>query len=144
VATTKIHLRGQFAINRNRVEPLSLQIARQLQEAIEAGCVPGGTQLPSTRSLARTLGVSRNTVLTAYDELAARGFVRGCRGAGMYVLVPTTVSGFDLRSVMREAQYPSCTIVMHDPDGNLITLTIDGDPRSRQRLAESRRSLAVR
>ena len=52
-------------------EPLSLQIVRQLQEAIETGSVAGGTQLPSTRLLARTLGVSRNTLLTAYDELAA-------------------------------------------------------------------------
>jgi GntR family transcriptional regulator/MocR family aminotransferase len=91
------------AINRNRAEPLSLQIVRHLQEAIETGSVAGGTQLPSTHSLARTLGVSRNTVLTAYDELAARGFVRGRRGAGMYVFVPTTVTGFDLRSVMRDA-----------------------------------------
>jgi DNA-binding GntR family transcriptional regulator len=61
-------------------------------------------------------------VLTAYDELAARGFVRGRRGAGMYVFVPTTVAGFDLRSVMRDAQYPSQTIVIHDPDGNPITV----------------------
>ena len=103
-------------------QPLSLQIVRQLQEAIEGGRVAGGTRLPSTRSLARTLGVSRNTVLTAYDELAARGFVRSRRGAGMYVFVPTTVSGFDVRSVMRDAQYPSCTIVMHDLDGNPITV----------------------
>ena len=122
MATAKIQLRGQFAINLNRAEPLSLQIVRQLQEAIEAGSVAGGTRLPSTRSLARTLGVSRNTVLTAYDELAARGFVRGRRGAGMYVFVPTTVTGFDLRSVMRVAQYPSHRIVMDDLDGNPITL----------------------
>ena len=122
MATAKIQLRGQFAIDRNRAEPLSLQIVRQLQEAIETGSVAGGTQLPSTRSLARTLGVSRNTVLTAYDELAARGFVRGRRGAGMYVFVPTPVTGFDLRSVMRDAQYPSQTIVIHDLDGNPITV----------------------
>ena len=122
MATAKIQLRGQFAINRNRAESLSLQIVRQLQEAIETGRVAGGTQLPSTRSLARTLGVSRNTVLTAYDELVARGFVHSRRGAGMYVLVPTTVIRFDLRAVMRDAQYPSHTIVMSDLDGNPITV----------------------
>ena len=120
--TAKIQLKGQFAINRYRAEPLSLQIVRQLQEAIEAGRVARGTWLPSTRSLARTLGVSRNTVLTAYEELAARGFIRSRRGAGMYVFVPATVSGFDLRSVMRDAQYPSQTIVIHDLDGNPITV----------------------
>ena len=41
----------------------------------------------------------------------------------MYVFVPTTVTGFDLRAVMRDAQYPSQTIVMHDLDGNPITVT---------------------
>ena len=111
-------MRGQFAINRDRAEPLSLQIVRQLQQAIEAGRVTRGTRLPSTRSLARTLGVSRNTVLTAYEELGARGFVRSRRGSGMYVFVPATVSGFNLRSVMRDAQYPSRTIALRDEDGN--------------------------
>jgi DNA-binding transcriptional regulator YhcF (GntR family) len=118
VPTAKIQLKGQFAINRDRAEPLSLQIVRQLQQAIEAGRVARGTRLPSTRSLARTLGVSRNTALTAYEELAARGFVRSRRGAGMYVFVPATVFGFDLRSVMRDAQYPSRTIAIRDEDGN--------------------------
>lgn len=122
MATAKIQLRDQFAINRNRAEPLSLQIVRQLQEAIETGIVAGGAQLPSTRSLARSLGVSRNTVLTAYDELAARGLVRGRRGAGMYVFVGATATGFDIRSVMCDAQYPSQTIAMHDLDGNPITV----------------------
>jgi|SRR5687767_8069455 DNA-binding transcriptional regulator YhcF (GntR family) len=118
VPIAKIQLKGQFAINRDRAEPLSLQIARQLQQAIEAGRVARGTRLPSTRSLARTLGVSRNTVLTAYEELAARGFVRSRRGAGMYVFGPATVFRFDLKSVMRDAQYPSRTIAVRDEDGN--------------------------
>ena len=122
MATAKIQLRGRLAIDRDRAEPLSLQIVRQLQEAIELGRVAAGTQLPSTRSLARTLGVSRNTVLTAYDELAARGFVRGRRGAGMYVLVPATVRGFGFASIMRDAHYPSQTIVLNDLDGNPITV----------------------
>jgi len=118
VPGAKIQLKGQFAIDRDRAEPLSQQIAGQLQEAIDAGRVARGTCLPSTRSLARTLSVSRNTVLTAYGELVARGLVRSRRGAGMYVFAPTTVSGFSLRSVMRDAQYPTCTVVLHDPDGN--------------------------
>ena len=118
----KIQLKGQFAIDRDRGEPLSLQIVRQLQEAIEAGHVARGTRLPSTRSLARTLGVSRNTVLTAYEDLAARGFVRSRRGAGMYAFVPATVSSLDLRSLMHEAQYPSRTIAVRDQDGNPLSI----------------------
>lgn len=120
--TTKIQLKGQFAIDRDRAEPLPAQIVRQLQEAIEAGRVARGTRLPSTRSLARTLSVSRNTVLTAYEELAARGFVRSRRGAGVYVFVGATVFSFDLRSVMRDAQYPSRMIAVQDEDGNALYL----------------------
>lgn len=120
--SAKIQLWGQFAVNRDRAEPLSVQIVRQLEEAILNGRVAGGTRLPSTRSLARTLGVSRNTVLTAYDELAARRFLRSRRNVGIYVFAPATASGFDMRSVMRDAQYPFCTIVTRDLDGNPITI----------------------
>jgi GntR family transcriptional regulator/MocR family aminotransferase len=118
VRNAKIQLKGQFAISRARAEPLSLQIVRQLQTAIEAGRVAQGTQMPSTRSLARTLGVSRNTVLTAYDELAARGFLRSRRGSAVYASLPAGTHGFDLRRVMRDAQYPSRTIALRDEDGN--------------------------
>jgi GntR family transcriptional regulator/MocR family aminotransferase len=75
-------------------------------------------RLPSTRSLARTLGVSRNTVITAYEELVTRGLIRSRPGAGMYVFVPVGPSDFKLKAVMREAQYPSRTIALQDPDGN--------------------------
>jgi DNA-binding transcriptional regulator YhcF (GntR family) len=122
-ADRKVQLKGQLAIHRDRVEPLSLQIVRQLQEAMEAGRVARGTRLPSTRSLARTLGVSRNTVLTAYEELTARGFVRSRPGAGVYVFVPAAVSGFDLRSVMRDAQYPLRTIGLGDEDANPLYIS---------------------
>ena len=116
--TAKIQLQGQFAIHRDRHQPLSLQIVRQLQEAIDAGRVARGTRLPSSRSLARTLGVSRNTVLTAYEELTARGYIRGRRGAGMFVFVPAPIAGFDVRAVMREAQYPWRRVGLRDEDGN--------------------------
>ncbi|HUQ52133.1 MAG TPA: GntR family transcriptional regulator [Gammaproteobacteria bacterium] len=116
----KIQLKGQFAIRRDASTPLSLQIAHQLQAAIVEGRVSPGTRLPSTRSLARLLGVSRNTVLAAYEELTARGFVRSRRGAGMYVASP--VLGFDLKSVLRDAQYPARTLDTADPDGNAIRI----------------------
>ena len=119
----KIQLRGQFALDRDCGEPLSLQIACRLQEAIEAGRVARGTRLPSTRSLATSLGVSRNTVLTAYAELTARGLVRGRRGSGVFVSGRQgSVRGFDLRRVMRESQYPARIITIRDQDGNLLDI----------------------
>jgi GntR family transcriptional regulator/MocR family aminotransferase len=123
VRLAKIQFQGQLAINRKRSEPLGLQIVRQLQEAIEAGRVPTGTRLPSTRSLARTLGVSRNTVLTAYEELAARGCVSSRQGAGVFAVAPPTIIDVDMKAVMRDAHYPSRTIAFQDQDGNSLYIS---------------------
>ncbi len=76
----------------------------------------------AVRDVARTLSVSRNTVLTAYEEVVSRGLVRSRRGAGMYVLAPVGLSGFNLKAIMREAQYPSRTIALRDQDGNPLCI----------------------
>ena len=119
--SAKIQLRSQFSIDRRRDEALSLQIVQQLQDAIHGGRLAAGTLLPSSRALARTLRVSRNTVLAAYDELKARGLIRGRRGAGMRVAA-VSARVFDVRRAVREAQYPSRTLTVQDPDGNPIRL----------------------
>ena len=41
----------------------------------------------------------------------------------MYVLVPVDLSGFNLKAIMREAQYPSRTIALRDQDGNPLCIT---------------------
>ena len=82
-----------------------------------------GLRLPSSRTLARLLGVSRNTVLTAYDELAADGLIAGRRGAAMIVTTTPAAGAVDLRRLLREAQYPARTLSIGDPDGNGIDLS---------------------
>nr|WP_237704479.1 winged helix-turn-helix domain-containing protein [Comamonas thiooxydans] len=44
-----------------------------------------GVRLPSVRALAESAGVSRDTVVQAYDKLAAQGLVQSRRGSGFYV-----------------------------------------------------------
>ena len=75
--------------------------------------------------LANLLGVSRNTVLTAYDELTAAGLIRGCRGAGMLVAAvqPLGIHPFDPRLVLRDAHYPARTLQIIDPDGTPLYLS---------------------
>src|SRR5512132_4280338 len=60
-------------------------IYRALREALRDGRLGPGDRLPPTRSLADDLGVSRNTVATAYDRLTAEGFLDGRVGAGTFV-----------------------------------------------------------
>ena len=73
--------------------------------------------------MAGLLKVSRNTILAAYDELAADGLIRGERGAGMRVVgaVPAlTLAG--LRGVIRAAGYPARVVAFTDADGNVLYL----------------------
>jgi GntR family transcriptional regulator / MocR family aminotransferase len=64
---------------------LAGQLYQQLRDAIMAGRLQPGDQLPSSRQLARELGVSRHTVTTAYGSLVAEGFVCGRAGGGSVV-----------------------------------------------------------
>ena len=65
--------------------PVLRQVYLELRRAILAGAIPPGGRLPPTRALAARLGVARNTVVAAYDQLLAEGFIEGRVGAGSYV-----------------------------------------------------------
>ncbi|MBK8428712.1 MAG: winged helix-turn-helix transcriptional regulator [Lewinellaceae bacterium] len=65
--------------------PLYQQIYTHLQTAILSGELTGGTKLPSTRALADELGVSRNTILNAYRQLTAEGYLESSEGSGTFV-----------------------------------------------------------
>src|SRR5215467_8055304 len=66
-------------------EPMHRQLYRELREAVLGGRLPPGSRLPSTRALATDLGVSRNTVMGAFDQLLAEGYLEGKVGSGTYV-----------------------------------------------------------
>jgi GntR family transcriptional regulator/MocR family aminotransferase len=71
-----------------RLDPaqgLARQLYRALRERILDGRLVGGTRLPASRHLAGLLGVSRNSVTRAFDQLYAEGYVQGRVGAGTYV-----------------------------------------------------------
>ncbi|WP_426689194.1 PLP-dependent aminotransferase family protein [Rhodanobacter ginsengiterrae] len=60
---------------------LTHELHRQLRSAILDGRLPADSPLPATRRVAETLGVARNTVITAYDLLTAEGYLLPRRGA---------------------------------------------------------------
>ena len=62
-------------------EPLHEQLERSVREAVRAGRLEPGTRLPSTRGLAAELGISRGVVSSAYDQLAAEGYLEIRQGA---------------------------------------------------------------
>ena len=63
---------------------LHLQVYRALRSAILQGRLAAGTRLPGSRVLAEDLRVSRMTILTAYDQLKAEGFVEAHGGGAQH------------------------------------------------------------
>ncbi len=57
------------------------QLYLQLRRAVLAGRLPSGTPMPSTRELAGALGIARSTVVDAFDQLKAEGFLETRQGA---------------------------------------------------------------
>lgn len=71
-----------------RLDPaagLSRQLYLALRERILDGRLAGRTRLPASRDLADLLGISRNTVTRAFDQLYAEGYIEGRVGAGTFV-----------------------------------------------------------
>ncbi|MBY4771467.1 GntR family transcriptional regulator, partial [Burkholderia ambifaria] len=64
---------------------LSRQLAQALRDAVRRGDVRPGDTLPSTRLLAASLEVARGTVVDAYAQLVAEGFLESRGGAGTRV-----------------------------------------------------------
>lgn len=72
-------------LERNSAVPLFQQLDVQIRQAVLAGRLPSGLRLPSSRALAMELNVSRTTVVTAFEQLIAEGFLEGRIGAGTFV-----------------------------------------------------------
>lgn len=72
-------------IRLNPAAGLSRQLYLALRERILDGRLAGRTRLPASRDLADLLGISRNTVTRAFDQLYAEGYIEGRVGAGTYV-----------------------------------------------------------
>jgi GntR family transcriptional regulator/MocR family aminotransferase len=95
-----------------RIDPestvsLSRQLYSKIKELILEGKLHAGEKLPSTRALARELQISRNTVLEAYDQLIAEGYLEGHHGSGTLV-----AEGIQLTKPLPK---PSSVPMLHNP-----------------------------
>src|SRR3954451_7660649 len=69
------------AVDRDGPHTLGSQIEEQLRAAVRAGALRPGAEIPSTRDLARQLGISRRVAVEAYAQLAAEGYLSIRQGA---------------------------------------------------------------
>src|SRR5580700_3459019 len=72
-------------LDRARDEPLRSQLETGLRDAIRHGRLQGGERLPSSRELARDLGVSRGLVQECYNQLLAEGYLTSQVGSATRV-----------------------------------------------------------
>lgn len=82
-----------LALDARDPRPLHRQVYDGLRESILAARLRPGERLPSTRTLAADLGVARNTVALAFDQLRTEGYLTGRRGGGTRVrsTIPDTL-----------------------------------------------------
>jgi GntR family transcriptional regulator / MocR family aminotransferase len=82
-----------LGVSREGSQTLGAQIEDQLRQAVRTGVLRPSAQVPSTRDLARQLGVSRRVVVDAYAQLAAEGYLSLRQGARPRVSETAALSG---------------------------------------------------
>ena len=81
----EIPLKSLLVIERLSATPVYIQIARKMTSAIQRGVLVPGVKLPGTRLLASMLEVHRKTVIAAYNEIDAQGWIETVPNKGTFV-----------------------------------------------------------
>lgn len=79
------HIELAIALDRDAPGSIATKLVLALRQAIEHGGITPGDLLPPTRLLAERLGVSRGTVVAAYEQLVAEGYFTAGQGRGTRV-----------------------------------------------------------
>jgi GntR family transcriptional regulator/MocR family aminotransferase len=74
-----------WQLDRASRTPLSRQIYMQARSAVLSGALRAGTRVPSSRAMASQLGVARASVVSAYEQLMAEGYVESRHGSGTFI-----------------------------------------------------------
>ncbi len=75
----------EIVLSNSSDKPIYEQIAAQIRDAVAAGELAAGEQLPSIRALAAQLRISAITTKRAYQDLEAQGYVTTVPGKGCFV-----------------------------------------------------------
>jgi len=124
------------SLDRDGEEPIYRQLIRHIKAQIESGTMSAGTRLPASRDLAQRLSISRISVVNAYAELRAEGFLSAHAGRGTFVAGETngtngtasshatitqespTTPDRSLREMMRLARKPGVISFSHGAPPN--------------------------
>jgi GntR family transcriptional regulator/MocR family aminotransferase len=79
-------LKELIQVDKSSEMPLYLQIANSIMNSIRRGHLRRGLKLPGSREIATILGIHRKTILAAYDELVAQGWIEMISRKGTFVV----------------------------------------------------------
>jgi GntR family transcriptional regulator / MocR family aminotransferase len=74
-----------WQLDRASRTPLSRQLYMQVRDAVLSGALRAGTRVPSSRAMAAKLGLARASVVSAYEQLLAEGYVESRHGSGTFI-----------------------------------------------------------
>ncbi|MDX6750818.1 PLP-dependent aminotransferase family protein [Geminicoccaceae bacterium 1502E] len=127
-----VHL-ASIALDPSGEAPLHRQLYFAIREAILANRLQPGTRLPSSRALAQDLSVSRNTVMAAFEQLHAEGYVEGKVGAGSFVSQQLPEEVLHARAEALTARHRGAPAPGPSRRGRLLGELAATAPRSRPR-----------
>jgi GntR family transcriptional regulator len=125
---------ASIMVDRYSPVPMYYQVAQQLEQAIESGELPPGSQLDGELALAHQLGVSRPTLRRAIEYLVERGYLVRRRAVGTQVVHPKVRRPVELTSLyddLRASRKDPRTKVLEDGEDVLALERLryaDGQP----------------
>jgi len=130
------HWELAVSLDPQRAQPLFLQLADAIAADIRRGRLRADDALPGSRELASVLGLNRNTIVAAYEELAAQGSVRTRVGGGTFVTAapplpftpPPATTDTPTYALAPTPHRPSATRLQPVP-GSLMLANGTPDPR---------------
>lgn len=136
-------------IELDRRQGLTRQLYQALRQRVLDGRLASGTRLPASRDLAAALSISRNSVVRAYDQLYAEGFIEGRIGDGTYVAqlptakklstkvstgfstgLPTALSTIESENLKKPAEKVIHSTAFGLMENNHLALPPSGPPRA--------------
>lgn len=112
-----------------RIKSRYLAIAKAIREAIKNGQLQGNEALPSARLLAEQLNVNRHTIMAAYQELIAEGWIASRQRQGYFVMdvlpVETAIAVNNAKQVAKQSAKPFNWRIVNNPKGKETTPAID-------------------
>jgi GntR family transcriptional regulator/MocR family aminotransferase len=139
-----------WQLDRANGTPLSRQIYMQVRAAVLSGALRAGTRVPPSRVMASQLGVARASVVSAYEQLLAEGYVESRAGSGTFISDDVARLGQGRRRAPRAMRAAVVTSARAFPDFERSAIQSDARPFNTgrtlidARTAETWRSLTHR